>query len=159
MRRRIMLFVAFALVVAACASTPTGPLPDPPTPTTLDELNTAIATGRQPTVVNVWASWCLPCRSEAPLLAQATQVFPDVEFIALNVRDTEQNARKFMAEFYADADMTHLSDRSGRIPIEMGATSGVPITFFYTADGQLVKIHLGIIDEPTLARFLDEIDR
>jgi len=159
MRRQIMLFTAFALVVAACSSAPTGPLPDAPKPTTLDELNTMIATGGQPTVVNVWASWCLPCRSEAPLLAQATRVSPDVEFIALNVRDTEQNAREFMAEFYAEADMTHLSDRRGRIPIEMGATAGVPITFFYAADGQLVNMHLGIIDEPTLARFLDEIDR
>lgn len=159
MRRHVILLAAFALVVAACSSAPTGPLPDAPTPTTFEELNTAITTGGQATVVNVWASWCLPCRSEAPLLAQATQVFPDVEFIALNVQDTEQNAREFMAEFYTEADMTHLSDRRGRIPIEMGATSGVPITFFYGTDGQLANIHLGIIDEPTLARFLDEIDR
>lgn len=159
MRRWVILVAVFALVVAACSSAPVGPLPDAPAPTSFDELNTAITTGGQATVVNVWASWCLPCRSEAPLLAQATQVFPDVEFIALNVRDTERNARKFMAEFYTEAEMTHLSDRPGRIPIEMGATSGVPITFFYSAEGELVNIHLGIIDEPTLARFLDEIDR
>ena len=159
MRRLITLLASLALVLAACSSSPSGPLPDPPTPTSYEELNTAITTDGEPTVLNVWASWCLPCRSEAPLLAQATRSHPDVRFIALNVRDSERNAQEFMAEFYSTADMVHLSDRSGRIPIDMGATSGVPITFFFSSNGKLVNMHLGIIDESTLARFLDEIDR
>ncbi|NHZ70748.1 MAG: redoxin domain-containing protein [Proteobacteria bacterium] len=159
MGRLITLIASLSLVLAACSSSPAGPLPDPPTPTTFEELNAAITTDGVPSAVNVWASWCLPCRSEAPLLAQATRSYPNVRFIALNVRDSERNAQEFMAEFYSTADMVHLSDRSGRIPIDMGATSGVPITFFYSSSGELVNMHLGIIDEPTLARFLDEIDR
>lgn len=80
-------------------------------------------------------------------------------FIGLNVKDTPEGAQSFMAEYLADGDMDHYADDSGRIPIDLGAGPGVPATFFFDADGNLVATHRGIIDEPTLARFLDEIDR
>jgi hypothetical protein len=64
-----------------------------------------------------------------------------------------------MAKYLADADMTHVADASGRIPVDLGAGPGVPVTFFYSADGSLIATHRGIIDEPTFARYLDEIDR
>lgn len=147
-----------SLVVSACAESVDGPLPDPPAPVTHDELDTLIATG-SPAVVNVWASWCLPCRSEAPLLATASALHPDVNFIGLNVRDTESGAQSFMAKYLSDADMIHVADASGRIPVDLGAGPGVPVTFFYSADGSLIATHRGIIDEPTFARYLDEIDR
>ena len=75
------------------------------------------------------------------------------------MRDSPTDASRFIAEFLSDADMVHLEDRPGNIPVTLGATRGVPISFFYRADGELAGLHLGIIDEPTLARFLDEIDR
>lgn len=144
--------------MAACAQAVDGPVPEAPTPVTQGELEELIAT-RSPAVVNVWASWCLPCRSEAPLLAEGSAIHPDVTFVGLNVKDTASGAQSFMAEYLADADMVHLADDAGRIPIDLGGGIGVPLTFFYTADGNLFAIHRGIIDEPTLARFLDEIDR
>jgi cytochrome c biogenesis protein CcmG/thiol:disulfide interchange protein DsbE len=124
----------------------------------MEEL-TASVTEHAPAVVNVWASWCLPCRSEAPLLAAGSTLHPDVVFIGLNVKDTEGGAQEFIARYLHDADMVHVSDASGRIPIDLGGGAGVPVTFFFAADGTLVATHRGIIDEPTLARFLDEIDR
>ena len=147
-----------ALAASACSPTFDGPLPDAPTPVSQTEFDGLVAAGA-PAVVNVWASWCLPCRSEAPLIATGSLVHPNVEFIGLNVRDSDANARVFMAKYLSDADMVHLSDASGRIPIDLGGGSGVPMTFFYAADGTLAATHRGIIDEPTLARFLDEIDR
>ena len=119
----------------------------------------ALTTSGAPSVVNVWASWCLPCRSEAPLIAEGSHVHPDVEFIGLNVKDAPLRARQFIAEYLAEADMVHYADRRGRIPVDLGGGSGVPITFFYDSSGALAATHRGIIDEPTLARFLDEIDR
>lgn len=155
-----MGLVGLALLLTACsADQPTGPLPDPPTPTSTEALDAHMESSGTPTVVNVWASWCTPCRSEAPLVSQASASHPDTEFIGLNVRDRDPDAQRFIAEYLWDADMLHLSDQSGRVPIDLGGTSGVPLTFFYYEGGDLAYVHLGIIDEPTMARYLDEIER
>jgi len=162
MRRTFIIALSLALLSAACSSTSDiapEDLPAPPTPTTLEEVTTIIETSGRPLVINVWASWCGPCRSEAPLISAGSLAHPDVDFIGLDVRDNPTDASKFIAEFLSDADMTHLADRSGNIPVQLGATRGVPVTFFYRSNGEQAAVHLGIIDEPTLARFLDEIDR
>ena len=163
MVRRILIIVSLlSLIAAACSSaSDIAPedLPPPPTPTTFEEVTAIIETSGRPLVINVWASWCGPCRSEAPLIAAGSLAHPNVDFIGLDVRDNPADASRFMAQFLSDADMTHLEDKPGNIPVQLGATKGVPITFFYRADGEQAAMHLGIIDEPTLARFLDEIDR
>ncbi len=162
MRRILILAFALATLASACSSasdTPPSGLPDPPKPTTLEEVTAIIATSGKPVVINVWASWCLPCRSEAPLISAGTRSHPNVEFIGLNVRDDPADASQFIAEFLLDADMVFLEDRAGNIPVKLGGTRGVPITFFYRPNGEQAAAHLGIIDEPTMARFLDEIDR
>lgn len=145
-------------VLSACSPSVEGPLPDAPRPVDRAEFDALVAAGA-PAVVNVWASWCLPCRSEAPLIATGSIAHPDVQFVGLNIKDSDERARVFMAQYLSDADMVHLSDVSGRIPIDLGGGSGVPLTFFYDSNGTLVATHRGIIDEPTIARFLDEIDR
>jgi cytochrome c biogenesis protein CcmG/thiol:disulfide interchange protein DsbE len=154
---RVRIAIVASIMLASCSSVPVGPLPPPPTATTTEEVLALVAEG--PAVVNVWASWCLPCRSEAPLITSATLRAGDVRFIGLDVRDDPDDARAFIARHLADADMIHLADRSGSIPIDLGGTKGVPLTFFYDGSGSLVHAHFGVIDEPTMARYLDEIRR
>jgi hypothetical protein len=55
--------------------------------------------------------------------------------------------------------MTHYEDKSGAVTFELGGGRGLPVTFFYDASGEVVQIHRGILDEPTLAFYLDEIKR
>ena len=156
--RAVGILVTLSIAIAACSDDPVGPLPDPPPPATTDEVEALIASGA-PAVVNVWASWCIPCRSEAPIVAAATTARPGVTFIGLNVRDSANGASEFIAEFLPDASMVHVADRSGSIPTDLGGTNGVPLTYFYDRDGELANLHFGVIDEPTMARWLDEIDR
>ncbi len=123
---------------------------------TADELAEQLRQSTEPVVVNVWASWCVPCRSEAPLLERAARQ-SSVRFIGLNVQDDQTGARTFIAEFFPSAPIEHYIDLSGNVPVTLGGTRGVPLTFFFAPGGELVKLHTGVIDERTLALQLDEI--
>lgn len=111
----------------------------------------------QPVVVNVWASWCLPCRSEAPLLSAAHGAYGDrITFIGVDVQDSQDGAKQFLAEFALDFD--HFFDRDRAIPNHYGAF-GTPVTMFFDSGGELVRLHNGVIDERTLAINIDELLR
>jgi len=155
--RRIIVVVALSLLVAACGGTSVDVSAVPELPeVTAEEIASQLIASEDPVVVNVWASWCVPCRSEAPLLARAAEQ-DGVSFIGINVRDDQNGARGFIAEFFPDAPIDHYFDRSGDIPVALGATRGVPITLFYAPGGELIRIHSGVIDERTLALQIDEI--
>lgn len=155
---RLLIALSIALVAAACS--PSGdvgsvpPLPD----TSPERLQELLSDSTRPVVLNVWASWCIPCRSEAPLLRAAHEAFGDeVTFIGLNVRDDQSGARAFLNEFDLDR-FTHLFDPSGAAQGSLGV-GGVPLTFFYEPGGTLAELHFGVIDERTLAINIDEITR
>lgn len=161
MRRRnlvLILVLVLVLIAAACSSGGdvgnVAPLP----PTTPAELADLLAKADRPVVLNVWASWCIPCRSEAPLLRAAHRSFgSEVRFIGLNVRDAQQPARAFLNEFDLER-FEHYFDPSGAAQGSLGA-GGVPLTLFYSPGGELVELHFGVIDERTLALNIDEIIR
>jgi thiol-disulfide isomerase/thioredoxin len=159
MRRRTFL-LALVLLLAACSpgsDASIADIPELPEAST-ESLSARLMDSAKPVVVNVWASWCIPCRSEAPLLDQAaSQLGDQVDFVMLNVRDSQTGARSFIAEFYQDAEFEYGFDREGNVPIDLGGNRGVPLTFFYAAGGELVRLHTGVIDERTLALEIDEI--
>ena len=150
MHRAIPL-VALVLLAAACSGSDVAAEDIPELPeVSAAELSSMLANSTEPVVVNVWASWCVPCRSEAPLLQRAASG-SGVSFIGINVRDDQAGARGFIAEFFPDAPIDHFFDPSGDLPIALGGTRGVPLTFFYAPGGELVTLHTGVIDERTLA--------
>ncbi|NIS30625.1 MAG: TlpA family protein disulfide reductase, partial [Actinobacteria bacterium] len=80
-----------------------------------------LAAAERPVVLNVWASWCIPCRSEAPLLERAAEEFEGrVRFIGLNFRDSQGKARGFIAEFFDGAPIDHFIDERDNIPAALG---------------------------------------
>jgi cytochrome c biogenesis protein CcmG, thiol:disulfide interchange protein DsbE len=99
------------------------------------------------TVVNVFASWCIPCRDEHPLL-EALKSATGVRLYGINQRDAPENARAFLAELGNPYDAVG-SDANGRVSIEWGVY-GVPETFVVDAQGVIRFKHVGPMSERSL---------
>jgi cytochrome c biogenesis protein CcmG/thiol:disulfide interchange protein DsbE len=93
-------------------------------------------------VVNVWASWCVPCHDEAPLLLQLSQD-SRVRLIGINYKDQADNARRFLGR-YGDPFAAAGADESGRAAIEWGVY-GVPETFLVGRDARIAYKLVGPI--------------
>lgn len=158
MRRTLAATVTAVLLLSACGGSDAAPDAEPPVPITFEEVESLLGRSTEPVVLNVWASWCVPCRSEAPLLDAAARLHEGaIRFVMLDVRDQPGSAAEFIAEFYGDAPMEHFADDGGDIPVRLGGTRGVPLTFFYASGGELVDLHFGVIDERTLVLQIDEL--
>ena len=95
-------------------------------------------------IVNIWASWCVPCRVEHPLLMQLNGNH-SVKLIGLNYRDSFNNAKKFIDEFGSPYSRI-LIDKDGTLGVEFGAF-GVPETFLIDRNKKIIKKFIGPIDQ------------
>jgi cytochrome c biogenesis protein CcmG, thiol:disulfide interchange protein DsbE len=99
------------------------------------------------TIVNVWASWCGPCRDEHPQLMQLAKD-SRVRVVGINYKDQSENARRFLGAlgnpFVAVGD-----DANGRVGIDWGVY-GVPETFVISPDGTIAFKHVGPLSPATL---------
>ncbi len=118
----------------------------PPLPelalTTLDgqPIHLAAYKGR-PVVLNLWASWCPPCRREMPVFEQAQKAVPDIAIVMVNQGESAQQAGNFLRrQGLALSDV--LLDSSSQTMKVMGS-KGLPTTLFFDAQGQLVDSHMG----------------
>ncbi len=98
----------------------------------------------RPVVVNFWASWCVPCREEAPLLERAWLEHRGrgVVFVGLNQQDIAGDARRFLREF--GISYLNVRDKGNGVAQDWGAT-GLPETFFLTADGRVAAHVVGAV--------------
>lgn len=124
---------------------------------TLDGGRVSLAQFRgRPVLVNFWASWCEPCRDEAPLLRQAAVEHAEKGLVVLGVvyQDTPQNARKFRDEFALGFPV--LLDEPGAISVQYGL-SGLPDTYFIDREGRIAARHPGALTAADLERRLGEV--
>ena len=95
-------------------------------------------------IVNIWASWCVPCRTEHPLLMQLSKN-QSIKLIGLNYRDNYNNAKKFINDF-GNPYSRILIDKDGTLAIEFGAY-GVPETFLIDKNKDIIKKFVGPINQ------------
>lgn len=111
-------------------------------------------------VVNVWGSWCPPCREEAPVLAKVSAEYAarGVSFVGINVRDNPAAARAFEENY--GIDYPSIEDTDGRVVLALDQyipASAVPVTLVLDREGRVAARVLGAVRETTLRRLLDTV--
>lgn len=171
-RRRLIVaawsLAGVAAVVALLTvnvARPPGPVDTPivgrPAPAfdleTLDGRRLTLAELRgSPIVLNFWASWCIPCREEAPLLTAADERFRQkgLRIVGVVYQDNSENARLFMDRY--GQSYPGVLDPDGRTAIDYGVF-GIPETFFIDARGIVRSRQLGAITAEDLERQIEAI--
>jgi peroxiredoxin len=112
----------------------------------------------QAVVLNFWASWCAPCRTEMPDFESAYRANRDrgVTFVGLAVGDTPEAARAFLNELGISYPAG--PDAGSEISLRYGV-SGLPTTVFISRDGTITRRWLGVLNEQQLTAFVEEIAR
>lgn len=163
--RRLSAAAVLLLTGTSCATSATQPIvlegPSRPLPSaTLADADLAafketIAGLRgRPIVVNLWASWCGPCRVEAPLLERASATKnSEVQFLGVATRDQRQAAEAFIERF--GVSYPNLLDDTGEIRRYLGLR-GLPTTYIFDSEGRLVGEVIGGISEQSLAARLQD---
>ena len=103
------------------------------------------------TLVNVWASWCVPCHDEAPLLNTLSED-SRIRVVGINYKDQPDNARRFLGR-HGNPFVAAGADGNGRASMEWGVY-GVPETFIVGRDGKIAYKLVGPITEQNLERVI-----
>lgn len=129
--------------------------------TTLDGTPLALADHLGEVVVlNVWASWCAPCRAEAPELEEVSQEFADsgVQFIGLNTRDSETSAKAFLAT--KGVTFPSLVDADGQLQLQFADTlppKAIPSTLVIDPQGRVAARALGAVSAASLRAMIEPL--
>lgn len=120
-----------------------------------DELDSANLQG-QVVMLDFWASWCPPCRDEAPVLAQVYDEYRDrgVEFVGFNLWDNAGDAEVFLQQ--QGHDYPNGIDHDGRIAISFGVR-GIPEKFFLDREGRIARKFSGPMTPDLLRQILDTL--
>jgi cytochrome c biogenesis protein CcmG/thiol:disulfide interchange protein DsbE len=104
-----------------------------------------------PVMLNFWASWCIPCREEAPRLQRGWERWGKrgVLFLGLDMQDLPEDARDFLREFRITYPT--IRDKGKEVSVRYGAT-GIPETYFITARGRVVAHAIGAMSSEQLNR-------
>lgn len=139
----VMANGAFSMLLRSAAPMPNLQL------ATLDERPISLsAYAGRPVVLNLWASWCPPCRREMPVFERAQAAFPEIAFVLVNQGESALQAQTFLErEGLKLTDV--LLDPSSKAMQTM-RSRGLPTTLFFDAQGRLVDSHLGEITMPSL---------
>ena len=128
-----------ATPTSTAAATPTGAAPVP---------LAALQDGR-PLVVNLWATWCAPCREEMPVFAEAQRRHPEVRFLMVNQGENAVIVQRYLARENLALQDVFLDPASALGPAV--GSRGLPTTLFLDAQGRRVHAHMGALNAAALA--------
>lgn len=105
-------------------------------------------------LVNFWASWCHPCREEAPALERTYMSLSgsQVEFIGINIMDDRKSAEEYVKSF--GGTFVNIYDPENRVHLEYGV-GGVPETFFINTEGIITDKHRGPLTEKMIMDYIE----
>ena len=111
-------------------------------------------------VLNVWASWCAPCRAEAPALEEVAEEFiaQGVQLIGRNTRDSKASANNFVRKY--QVSFPSIVDTDGRLQLQFRETlppQAIPSTIVIDQSGRVAARALGAIEASTLSAIIDQL--
>ena len=109
----------------------------------------------KPTVINLWASWCPPCRREMPVFHQAQKNYPNVQFVFINQSEDAATVDTYLRQHTLNLNWV-LLDANG-ITAQKTGMYGLPSTLFFNAQGQLVESHMGEITHAALDHYVQKM--
>ena len=107
-------------------------------------------------LINIWASWCLPCKAEHPYLINLNEKF-DINLIGINYKDNLDNSKKFLSDLGNPYDEV-LVDSDGTKSIELGAI-GVPETYLINNENVIIKKFIGPLDQDDYENIINLIKK
>ncbi len=154
-RRPLAVAALAGLLVWSAGSLLTGARDSAAMPTTVLEtlegsrpLDLRTAAAGRPVVVNLWASWCGPCRQEMPTLAAAQQREDKVGILFVNQGESQAAVRAYLSSLGLPLRDV-LLDPGSQLGPAVGSR-GLPTTLFYDARGTLIDAHFGVLNAPAL---------
>ena len=111
----------------------------------------------QPLVLNLWATWCPPCRRELPLLVAAARHAPDVRIVLVDQGEDAARVQAYLRAQHLQPPLVLLDPHSSLL--RSYHSPGLPTTLFIAADGRLEAVHVGELSAATLAQHLARLRR
>jgi cytochrome c biogenesis protein CcmG, thiol:disulfide interchange protein DsbE len=109
----------------------------------------------RPVIVNFWASWCLACIQEHPVLVRAWRKYEGrVEMVGIVYQDTPANARKYLEQY--GGSWIQLLDPGTRTAIDYGVY-GIPETFFIDREGRITHKHIGPVTDQLMTSEIEAL--
>ncbi|MDJ0953813.1 MAG: TlpA disulfide reductase family protein [Acidimicrobiia bacterium] len=117
------------------------------------DLSEHVANDGRPVILNLWASWCGPCRAEMPAIDTSASQHPEVAYIGVAVMDNENDARAFAEEIGVTYPLAH---DDGSVE-DAYPVLGLPATIYINGDGTIAKTHFGVVTVESLDEEIAEL--